>query len=141
MIKTSKRLAVHICNAIISLLCILSIAMYFIQPLWKTDISYTLSGETMSDLLGDVMNGEGGEGGSTQNLDLEFDDIVIHMSITLQTQDVLASLGDNPTKGVQNMIDENVNSIIDQLTADLDYKAEYHKLLQEKEILMAKMEF
>lgn len=28
-----------------------------------------------------------------------------------------------------------------ELTASLNYEAEYHKLLQEKEILMAKMEF
>jgi cell division septum initiation protein DivIVA len=26
-------------------------------------------------------------------------------------------------------------------TADLDYKAEYHKLIEEKEVLLAKMDF
>lgn len=122
MIQSKKRFAVHICNAVISLLCILSIAMYFIQPLWKADISYTFSGDTMAGIVGDMMQSSdtSESGDSSSDLNLEMDDITIHLSITLRTQDVLASLSDTPTQGVQNIIDENVNSLVDQLMGDMD---------------------
>ncbi|MBO4940054.1 MAG: hypothetical protein J6D30_03375 [Clostridia bacterium] len=120
MIKTPKRTAVFICNIIISLLCILSIAMYFIQPLWKADITYTLSGDVLAEMVGGAMEEGDSENSDSPEINLDLEDITIHMSITLHTQDILASLGDNPTEGVQHMIDENVNTLIDQLTADLD---------------------
>lgn len=122
MIKTKQRFAVHICNAVISLLCILSIAMYFIQPLWKVDISYTLSGETMAGIVSDMMqsSGDSESDDSSSDLNLEMDDINIRLSITLRTRDVLTSLSDTPTQGVQNIIDDNVNALVDQLMGEMD---------------------
>lgn len=122
MIKTKQRFAVHICNAVISLLCILSIAMYFIQPLWKVDISYTLSGETMAGIVSDMMqsSGDSESDDSSSDLNLEMDDINIRLSITLRTRDVLTSLSDTPTQGVQNIIDDNVNALVDLLMGEMD---------------------
>jgi hypothetical protein len=74
--------------------------MYFIQPLWKADITYTMPGETLSSMFNEMMqngNGEGNEEDGATMPELDLDDLVIHLSITLRTQDVMASLGDNTT--------------------------------------------
>lgn len=45
------RTTVHICNILISLLCVLSIAAYFFMPLWKVELTFHVDAEMLEDIL------------------------------------------------------------------------------------------
>lgn len=51
MQSTKIRKKVFICNLIITFLCILSIVGYFIMPFWKVEVSYTLTADSIKEML------------------------------------------------------------------------------------------
>lgn len=122
----STRKKAFICNLLISFLCLLSIVSYFILPFWKVQASYTLTAETIEKLLSDAVEKEAGDeesesdgGNPLSNLDFSEiidGDITIPISITLQTQDILSSLSTDPAILVKNILSDNINNLVDELT-------------------------
>ena len=146
MANLSTRKKVFICNLIISFLCIVSIASYFFLPFWKVKVSYTLTAETVQELIGDAMGdlgGEGGEGGSgdssseSSSDEINYEDalgsidlaglvgdgITLELAISLKTQDILSSLTSDPAKLVETILTDNINSIVESLTPTIDQVA------------------
>ena len=129
----STRFHVHICNLIISLLCVLSIAAYFIMPLWKVDIKLQLTAETLEEILPseetneETTDGENGDENSDEALDesdhfeLDLDKVLgedgvdLQLSLTLKTADVLASLSSDATKTVETVLGGLINDMVDQI--------------------------
>lgn len=130
--KRKIQLTVHICNAIISLLCILSIAAYFFLPFWKLDVSYRLDAETIQEMLGETSedsadgftpsdssledsSGEDSDVGEIDFSEILTEPIDLHLSLTLKTQDVMSALNEEPTIMVEKIIEYNINSLVDQI--------------------------
>ena len=68
MAKNPLRKKIGICNIIIVILCLASILGYFILPFWKVEVSYSLTAETMQEMMGDMFGSSGNdEGDSDQN--------------------------------------------------------------------------
>lgn len=132
----STRFHVHICNLIISLLCVLSIAAYFIMPLWKVDVKLQLTAETLEEILPkqetneettDGADGENSDGnsdtvlGESDHFELDLDKVLgedgvnLHLSLTLKTADVLASLSSDATKTVETVLGGLINDMVDQI--------------------------
>ena len=140
MANLSTRKKVFICNLIICFLCIASIVSYFILPFWKVKVSYTLTAETIQELvesatedMGDEGNGDGGndsgnEGeidyedalGSINFADIVEDGVTLELSISLETKDILSSLTADPAVLVETILMSNVNTIVDTLTPTID---------------------
>ena len=134
--KRKIQITVHICNALISLLCILSIAAYFFLPFWKLDVSYRLEAETIQKMLDNASESSAdssapSENSSEENSGEDFDvsninvseilteSIDLHLSLTLKTQDVLSASKEDPTVMVEKIIQYNVNSLVDQIYTPL----------------------
>ncbi len=62
MEKQKIRKKVFICNLIITFLCILSIVGYFIMPFWKVEVSYTLTADSIKEMLNSAIEDESAEG-------------------------------------------------------------------------------
>lgn len=140
MANLSTRKKVFICNLVICFLCIVSIVSYFILPFWKVKVSYTLTAETIQELvegatedLGGEGSGEGnGEGnnegeidytdalGSVNFADIVEDGITLELSISLETKDILSSLTADPAVLVETILMSNINTIVDTLTPTID---------------------
>lgn len=138
MYKSPTRKKVFICNMIIVLLCILSIASYFFMPFWKVSVTVTLT----PDKLQELMSEEGDDGDDVENTsiatladssnessgssDVNFADFIgeegfsISLSLQLQTKDVLSSITADPTETVDAIIEDNVNNIVEELNAPLN---------------------
>ena len=127
----NTRLTVHICNIIISILCVLSIAAYFISPLWQVDLRYKLTAETLEPLLSDnekSLNTEGTASfdsdltfGDSEHFELDFKEVLgdegidLHLSLTIKTKDVLSSLYSDPSDTVHTMLGGLVNEAVGQI--------------------------
>ncbi len=136
MANLSTRKKVFICNLVICFLCIVSIVSYFILPFWKVKVSYTLTAETIQELVEGAMDdlgdesGEGNDDGSDVNYEdalgsIDFKDIVedgvtLELSISLQTKDILSSLTADPAELVETILTDNINTIVDTLTPTID---------------------
>ena len=135
----SKRKIAFFCNLAIIALCLASIIAYFVMPFWKVDIKYTFTPETIQTLLPTTNNNSGYYGDedyddedesglvdaedilSTINFaDLIDEDITIQMSISLQTKDILSARTKKPTALVRKILQDNVNTLVDQLEAPLN---------------------
>ena len=150
MANLSTRKKVFICNLVICFLCIVSIVSYFILPFWKVKVSYTLTAETIQELVGDAIGDIGGEDGDIggensdiggENSDssaegeinykdalasLNLADVVgtngltLELSISLQTKDLLSSLTSDPADLVSTILADNINTLVDSLTPTID---------------------
>ena len=135
MANLSTRKKVFICNLVICFLCIVSIVSYFILPFWKVKVSYTLTAESIQELLADVTGDLGGEGsGDSSDGDISYEDaltsinfadivddgITLELSISLETKDILSSLTADPAALVETILMSNINTIVDTLTPTID---------------------
>ena len=146
MANLSTRKKVYICNLVICFLCILSIVSYFILPFWKVKASYTLTAESIQELVAYVVDDMGGEEGGPENggegnpddggdegdinyedalasinfADIVEDGVTIEIAISLQTKDILSSLSSDPASLVETILTDNVNNIVDTLTPTID---------------------
>lgn len=132
MANLSTRKKVFICNMVICFLCLVSILGYFIMPFWKVEVSYTLTADTMKEMLLDVTEGEGvdvdGEEVNTDDImdSINFTDILgedgltLGLSIRLETADVLSSLSNDPEEVVSKIISGNVENLVAQLNETID---------------------
>lgn len=64
MQSTKIRKKVFICNLIITFLCILSIVGYFIMPFWKVEVSYTLTADSIKEMLDSAIDEASAEDGN-----------------------------------------------------------------------------
>ena len=119
MANTATKKTVFICNLAIIALCIVSIVAYFIMPFWRVNIKYTLTAETLEEILPDDTD-TGSEDVNSIYEGINFselldEDIPLSISIELQTADVLGAMGSDANKLVENILYNNVHNIIDQM--------------------------
>ncbi len=69
MAKNPLKKKIGICNIIIVILCLASILGYFIMPFWKVEVSYSLTSETMQELMGDMLGGSDSDSGDNGDND------------------------------------------------------------------------
>ena len=149
MANLSTRKKVFICNMVISFLCLVSILGYFIMPFWKVEVSYTLTADTMKEMLLDVTEdsdigvGEGESEVGTDDIvdDVNFaeilgeDGLTLALSIRLETADVLSSLTKDPQVVVEKIISSNVEKLVAQLNETIDKVAKAIVSLATKTVL------
>jgi len=138
-----KKLVLFICNIVITILCVLSIAAYFIAPLWTVNLSYTVKAEMLEEMIkgddGEQNGGEqgggeqgGGSGNNTENVEKDVweeidvekivgkDGVEIKLTIRLETSVVISSISEDATKVVEGVIDSNVDKVVEQLSGTLN---------------------
>lgn len=128
-----NKVAATIFNLIIVLICLASILAYFVAPLWKVDVKYTMTAETFKSMIGTGADGSGSSDGSggadtadgsdegnalMQEIEkeLEKNPIQAEFGLTLKTRTFLSSFSGNGEKLVADLIDYNVDSLVKQLS-------------------------
>lgn len=122
----NTRKTVFLCNLAIIALCILSIVSYFMMPFWKVKVEYTLTAETLQTALSST-DEETDEENPSQAFDeyLDFTEIVgedgisLHVSLALETSDILSALSAEPTVVVERILNDNVHNFVYQISDTL----------------------
>ena len=134
-----KKLILFICNIVITIFCVLSIAAYFIAPLWTIDLAYTVKADMLEEMIkgetggDDSQNGaQDGAGNNTENVEKDVweeidvekivgkDGVEIKLTIRLETSVVISSISEDATKVVEGVIDSNVEKVVQQLSGTLN---------------------
>lgn len=120
MAKTTKS-KVAICNIVIAVLCVLSIAAYFFFPLWKISLDYVMTAEMLQPTLDEIhVSGRDGEELTLDAKDICGEDgLTITLSLQIKTSDVFHSLGADSAVAVHKIVENNVDNLVDQLNAPL----------------------
>ena len=123
-----NKAAALIFNLAIVLICLASILAYFILPLWKVDVKYTMTAEMFKSMTGtgaaagtddsDTADGSSGSNTLMQEIEkeLEKNPIQAEFGLTLKTKTFLSSFSGNGEKLVADLIDYNVDSLVEQLS-------------------------
>lgn len=112
---TVKRKGVaFIFNVIITAICLASVLAYFVLPLWKVNVSCTLTSEMFRSITGE--SGENEELMKEIADELEKKPIDATFDITLKTKTFLASFASDGEKLVAEMVDYNVETLTEQLS-------------------------
>lgn len=101
-------------NVIITAICLASVVAYFVLPLWKVNVSCTLTSETFRAITGE--SGENEELMKEIADELEKKPIDAAFDITLKTKTFLASFASDGEKLVAEMVDYNAETLTDQLS-------------------------
>lgn len=108
---SNKQTVVWIFNAVVALLCLLSIACYFFGPVWQVNATYVLSAEDLQQMLPSDL---GFELNPNEIIGPEGEPITVALS--LGAGDLYGSFAADAQKTVDNIINANVNRIVGQLT-------------------------
>lgn len=120
MLKHSTRKTVFFYNILIVILSIVSICSHLFLPLWKVDASYLLEEKTIESFLEDMLaENEDFKDINVANV-VDEEGILLEVSISLQTLDVLQATKSSASDVAQNIIDSNINSAIDQFSVPLE---------------------
>ncbi len=112
---TVKRKGVaFIFNVIITAICLASVLAYFVLPLWKVNVSCTLTSEMFRSITGE--SGENEELMKEIADELEKKPIDAAFDITLKTKTFLASFASDGEKLVAEMVDYNAETLTNQLS-------------------------
>lgn len=112
---TVKRKGVaFIFNVIITAICLASVLAYFVLPLWKVNVSCTLTSEMFRSITGE--SGENEELMKEIADELEKKPIDAAFDITLKTKTFLASFASDGEKLVAEMVDYNAETLANQLS-------------------------
>lgn len=112
---TVKRKGVaFIFNVIITAICLASVLAYFVLPLWKVNVSCTLTSEMFRAITGE--SGENEELMKEIADELEKKPIDAAFDITLKTKTFLASFASDGEKLVAEMVDYNAETLTNQLS-------------------------
>lgn len=112
---TVKRKGVaFIFNVIITAICLASVLAYFVLPLWKVNVSCTLTSEMFRSITGE--SGENEELMKEIADELEKKPIDAAFDVTLKTKTFLASFASDGEKLVAEMVDYNAETLADQLS-------------------------
>ena len=101
-------------NVIITAICLASVLAYFVLPLWKVNVSCTLTSEMFRSITG--------ESGENEELMKEIADepekkpIDAAFDITLKTKTFLSSFASDGEKLVAEMVDYNAETLTNQLS-------------------------
>lgn len=101
-------------NVIITAICLASVLAYFVLPLWKVNVSCTLTSEMFRSMTGE--SGENEELMKEIADELEKKPIDATFDITLKTKTFLASFASDGEKLVAEMVDYNVETLTEQLS-------------------------
>ena len=112
---TVKRKGVaFIFNVIITAICLASVLAYFVLPLWKVNVSCTLTSEMFRSITGE--SGENEELMKEIADELEKKPIDAAFDITLKTKTFLSSFASDGEKLVAEMVDYNAETLTNQLS-------------------------
>lgn len=112
---TVKRKGVaFIFNVIITAICLASVLAYFVLPLWKVNVSCTLTSEMFRSITGE--SGENEELMKEIADELEKKPIDAAFDITLKTKTFFASFASDGEKLVAEMVDYNAETLTNQLS-------------------------
>lgn len=101
-------------NLIITAICLASVLAYFVLPLWKVNVSCTLTSEMFRSITGE--SGENEELMKEIADELEKKPIDAAFDITLKTKTFLASFASDGEKLVAEMVDYNAETLTNQLS-------------------------
>ena len=101
-------------NVIITAICLASVLAYFVLPLWKVNVSCTLTSEMFRSITGE--SGENEELMKEIADELEKKPIDAAFDITLKTKTFLASFASEGEKLVAEMVDYNAETLTNQLS-------------------------
>lgn len=101
-------------NVIITAICLASVLAYFVLPLWKVNVSCTLTSEMFRSITGE--SGENEELMKEIADELEKKPIDAAFDITLKTKTFLASFASDGEKLVAEMVDYNAETLTNQLS-------------------------
>lgn len=101
-------------NVIITAICLASVLAYFVLPLWKVNVSCTLTSEMFRSITGE--SGENEELMKEIADELEKKPIDAAFDITLKTKTFLASFASDGEKPVAEMVDYNAETLAEQLS-------------------------
>lgn len=101
-------------NVIIAAICLASVLAYFVLPLWKVNVSCTLTSEMFRSITGE--SGENEELMKEIADELEKKPIDAAFDITLKTKTFLASFASDGEKLVAEMVDYNAETLANQLS-------------------------
>ena len=101
-------------NVIITAICLASVLAYFVLPLWKVNVSCTLTSEMFRSITGE--SGENEELMKEIADELEKKPIDAAFDITLKTKTFLASFASDGEKLVAEMVDYNAETLAEQLS-------------------------
>lgn len=101
-------------NVIITAICLASVLAYFVLPLWKVNVSCTLTSEMFRTITGE--SGENEELMKEIADELEKRPIDAAFDITLKTKTFLASFASDGEKLVAEMVDYNTETLTNQLS-------------------------
>ena len=101
-------------NVIITAICLASVLAYFVLPLWKVNVSCTLTSEMFRAITGE--SGENEELMKEIADELEKKPIDAAFDITLKTKTFLSSFASDGEKLVAEMVDYNAETLAEQLS-------------------------
>lgn len=101
-------------NVIITAICLASVLAYFVLPLWKVNVSCTLTSEMFRSITEE--SGENEELMKEIADELEKKPIDAAFDITLKTKTFLASFASDGEKLVAEMVDYNAETLTNQLS-------------------------
>lgn len=101
-------------NVIITAICLASVLAYFVLPLWKVNVSCTLTSEMFRSITGE--SGENEELMKEIADELEKKPIDAAFDITLKTKTFLSSFASDGEKLVAEMVDYNAETLTEQLS-------------------------
>ena len=116
-----------ICNVIISLMCVISIAGYFLMPLWEVKLSVTVTPELAERYAPKEEESSEESGSSTEGMirdilkSLADEDFKLEISgITLDTYSFVSAAVGGTTEPVKKLLDSNVGKIMENLSETIE---------------------
>lgn len=118
MSKSGSRFTVFLFNILIALLSVAAVAALFFAPLWKIDVKYVMQKEVLEKILPE----------EAKEVDLDEivgDGIPLSLTVSVQTKDTIRSaLGKDARQSVTDLIENNVDKVVDELSPTFDEIAE-----------------
>lgn len=109
--KTNKGAAL-LFNIVFLVLCIASVAAYFMFPLWKAEVSYEMTAEQIKEILA-----ESDEVSEEIADELAGKTLTVTLGLTLQTSSFVSSYSQSGKEIIDELIDDNVDSLVENLSA------------------------
>lgn len=129
----SKRLLVWCFNALVAILCVLSIVCYFFAPVWKVEVTYKVTPDTIKQIAPDMVDGDnfqfsGSSSGETASISIPLTDIIpeegedISLSLNVGATDLFKAIGSlsrHDDSMVNDLVNRNVSGIVEQLSGKI----------------------
>lgn len=116
-----KTLIIWLCNGVVALFCVLAIAGYFFAPVWRIVVKAELQADDFKTIVDSLSENDQ----SIKDLfgeDPDFKEILgaeqleIPLSISVRTGHLLSSFGSDSEAIINELIGNNVDSLVDQVS-------------------------